>query len=141
MKFEKGLNTATLLSNEVKCKQVALLERDILLKNLKSVLESLRGQVAGKYKDEIGESVSMVDILAVQLSKTENELLQQKTEVTRIATSLKLASEDARRIVDEERTNARMEIENARAAVQRVQKVLKEKENNSQRIRKELQPT
>ncbi|XP_037423175.1 stomatal closure-related actin-binding protein 1-like [Triticum dicoccoides] len=141
MKFEKGLNTATLLSNEVKCKQVALLERDILLKNLKSVLESLRGQVAGKYKDEIEESVSMVDILAVQLSKTENELLQQKTEVTRIATSLKLASEDARRIVDEERTNARMEIENARAAVQRVQKVLKEKENNSQRIRKELQPT
>ena len=138
MKFEKGLSTATLLSNEVKCKQVALLERYILLNNLKSVLESLRGQVAGKYKDEIEESVSMVDILAVQLSKTENELLQQKTEVTRIATSLKLASEDARRIVDEERTNARMEIENARAAVQRVQKVLKEKENSSQRIRKQV---
>ncbi|KAF7080135.1 hypothetical protein CFC21_084260 [Triticum aestivum] len=138
MKFEKGLSTATLLSNEVKCKQVALLERDILPKNLKSVLESLRGQVAGKYKDEIEESVSMVDILAVQLSKTENELLQQKTEVTRIATSLKLASEDARRIVDEERTNACMEIENARAVVQRVQKVLKEKENSSQRIRKQV---
>uniref|UniRef100_A0ACD5YXI3 Uncharacterized protein n=2 Tax=Avena sativa TaxID=4498 RepID=A0ACD5YXI3_AVESA len=132
MKFEKGLNTATLLSNEVR--QVALLERDILLKNLKSVLESLRGQVAGKYKDEIEESVSMVDILAVQLSKRENELLQQKTEVTRIATSLKLASEDARRIVDEERANARTEIENARAAVQRVQQVLKEKENNSQTV-------
>ena len=79
-----------------------------------------------------------MDILAVQLSKTENELLQQKTEVTRIATSLKLASEDARRIVDEERTNARMEIENARAVVQRVQKVLKEKENSSQRIRKQV---
>ncbi|XBI07647.1 hypothetical protein VPH35_135518 [Triticum aestivum] len=138
MKFEKGLSTATLLSNEVKCKQVALLERDILLKNLKSVLESLRGQVAGKYKDEFEESVSMVDILAVQLSKRENELLQQKTEVTRIATSLKLASEDARRIVDEERTNARMEIENARAAVQRVQKVLQEKENSSQRIGKQV---
>ncbi|CAM0907025.1 unnamed protein product [Alopecurus aequalis] len=137
MKFEKGLNTATLLSNEVKWRQVALLERDILLKNLKSVLESLRGQVAGKYKDEIEESVSMVDILAVQLSKRENELLQQKTEVTRIATSLKLASEDARRIVDDERDNARTEIENARAAVQRVQKVLKEKENNSQRIGKQ----
>ncbi|KAF7015070.1 hypothetical protein CFC21_028983 [Triticum aestivum] len=138
MKFEKGLSTATLLSNEVKCKQVALLERDILLKNLKSVLESLRGQVAGKYKDEFEESVSMVDILAVQLSKRENELLQQKTEVMRIATSLKLASEDARRIVDEERTNARMEIENARAAVQRVQKVLQEKENSSQRIGKQV---
>lgn len=137
MKFEKGLNTATLLSNEVKWKQVALLERDILLKNLKSVLESLRGQVAGKFKDEIEESVSMVDILAVELSKRENELLKQKTEVTRIATSLKLASEDARRIVDEERTNARTEIENARAAVQRVQQVIKEKENSSQRIGKQ----
>ena len=43
------------------------------------------------------------------------------------------ASEDATRIVDEERTNACMEIENARGAVQRVQKVLKEEENSSQR--------
>lgn len=90
MKFEKGLNTATLLSNEVKWRQVALLERDILLKNLKSVLESLRGRVAGKYEDEIEESLSMVDILAVQLSKREDELLQQKGEVTKIASSLKL---------------------------------------------------
>ena len=48
------------------------------------------------------------------------------------------ASEDARRIVDEERTNARAEIENARAALQRVQKVLKEKENSSQRIGKQV---
>lgn len=39
---------------------MALLERDILLKNLKSVLESLRGQVTGKTKDEIEESISMV---------------------------------------------------------------------------------
>ncbi|XP_035818024.1 stomatal closure-related actin-binding protein 1-like isoform X1 [Zea mays] len=60
MKFEKGLSTATLLSNEVKWRQVALMERDILLKNLKSVLESLRGQVTGKTKDEIEESISMV---------------------------------------------------------------------------------
>ena len=41
---------------------MALLERDILLKNLKSVLESLRGQVADQYKDEIEESVSMVGL-------------------------------------------------------------------------------
>lgn len=37
-----------------------MLERDILLKNLKSVLESLRGRVTGKTKDEIEESISMV---------------------------------------------------------------------------------
>jgi hypothetical protein len=48
---------------QVKWRQVALLERDILLKNLKSVLESLRGRVTGKTKDEIEESISMVGFL------------------------------------------------------------------------------
>ncbi|KAF0895148.1 hypothetical protein E2562_006850 [Oryza meyeriana var. granulata] len=128
MKFEKGLNTATLLSNEVKWRQAALLERDILLKNLKNVLESLRSRVAGKHKDEIEESLSMVDVLAVQLSKREDELLQQKAEVAKIATSLKLASEDARIIVEEERSNARIEIDSARAAVQKVEQLVKEQE-------------
>ncbi|EAZ04885.1 hypothetical protein OsI_27067 [Oryza sativa Indica Group] len=132
MKFEKGLNTATLLSNEVKWRQVALLERDILLKNLKNVLESLRSRVAGKHKDEIEESLSMVDILTVQLSKREDELLQQKAEVAKIATSLKLASEDARRIVEEERSNARIEIDNARAAVQKVEQLVKDQEIDPQ---------
>uniref|UniRef100_A0A0E0EF44 Stomatal closure-related actin-binding protein coiled-coil domain-containing protein n=1 Tax=Oryza meridionalis TaxID=40149 RepID=A0A0E0EF44_9ORYZ len=132
MKFEKGLNTATLLSNEVKWRQAALLERDILLKNLKNVLESLRSRVAGKHKDEIEESLSMVDVLTVQLSKREDELLQQKAEVAKIATSLKLASEDARRIVEEERSNARIEIDNARAAVQKVEQLVKEQEIDPQ---------
>ncbi|KQK21577.1 stomatal closure-related actin-binding protein 1 isoform X2 [Brachypodium distachyon] len=137
MKFEKGLNTATLLSKEVKWRQVALLERDILLKNLKSVLESLRGQVTGKTKDEIEESISMVEILGVQLSKREAELLQQKEEVTKLATSLKLASEDAKRIVEEERVNAHTEVESARSAVQRVQQALQEHEKISQRTGKQ----
>ncbi|CAM0873549.1 unnamed protein product [Alopecurus aequalis] len=132
MKFEKGLTTATLLSKEVKWRQVALLERDILLKNLKSVLESLRGRVTGKTKDEIEESISMVEILAVQLSKREAELLQQKTEVTKLAKSLKLASEDAKRIVEEERVNAHTEVESARSAVQRVQEALQEHEKMSE---------
>ncbi|XP_062189828.1 stomatal closure-related actin-binding protein 1-like isoform X2 [Phragmites australis] len=137
MKFEKGFNTATMLSNEVKWKHAALLERGTLLKNLISVLESLRGRVAGKNKDEIEESLSMVDILAVQLSKREDELIQQKTEVTEIAASLKLASEDAKKLVNEERANARFEIDSARAAVQRVQLVLKEYEDISQRTGKQ----
>ncbi|KAK3127860.1 hypothetical protein QOZ80_7AG0579310 [Eleusine coracana subsp. coracana] len=137
MKFEKGFNTATLLSNEVKLRHAALLERDILLKNLKSLLESLRGRVGGKNKDEIDESLSMVDILSIQLSKREDELLQQKAEVTKIAASLKLASEDAKRIVDEERANARSEIESAKAAAQRVQLALEEQENVSQRTGKQ----
>jgi len=137
MKFEKGLNTATLLSNEVKWRQVALLERDILLKNLKSVLESLRGQVTGKTKDEIEESISMVEILAVQLSKREAELLQQKEEVTKLAKSLKQASEDAKRIVEEERANAHTEIETAKSAVQRVQQAVQEHEKMSQNTGKQ----
>jgi hypothetical protein len=33
-----------------------------------------------------------VDILAVELSKREDELLQQKTEITKIAATLKLVS-------------------------------------------------
>uniref|UniRef100_A0A0E0D0Z0 Stomatal closure-related actin-binding protein PH domain-containing protein n=1 Tax=Oryza meridionalis TaxID=40149 RepID=A0A0E0D0Z0_9ORYZ len=131
MKFEKGLSTATLLSNEVKWRQVALLERDILLKNLKTVLESLRGRVTGKTKAELEDSISMVDILAVQLSKREAELLQQKAEVTELAKSLKLASEDAKKIVDEERASAHTEIESARSSVQRVQQALQEHEKMS----------
>ncbi|KAK3147161.1 hypothetical protein QOZ80_3BG0278870 [Eleusine coracana subsp. coracana] len=131
MKFEKGLNTATLLSKEVKWRQVALLERDILLKNLKSILESLRGRVTGKTKDEIEESISMVEILAVQLSKREAELLQQKEEVTQLAKSLKQASEDAKSIVEEERANAHIEVESARNAVQRVQQAVQEHEKMS----------
>nr|CAB3495841.1 unnamed protein product [Digitaria exilis] len=89
MKFEKGLNTATLLSNEV-------------------------------------------EILAVQLSKREAELLQQKEEVTKLAKSLKQASEDAKRIVEEERANSHTEIECAKNAVQRVQQAVQEHEKMSQ---------
>lgn len=137
MKFEKGFNTATLLSNEAKWRHAALLERDILLKDLKSVLESLRGRVGGKNKDEIEESLSMVDILAIELSKREDELLRQKTEVTKIADTLKLASTDAKRIIDEERANARLEIESAKASVQKIQSALKEQEIFSQRTGKQ----
>lgn len=137
MKFEKGFNTATLLSNEAKWRHAALLERDILLKDLKSVLESLRGRVGGKNKDEIEESLSMVDILAIELSKREDELLRQKTEVTKIADTLKLASTDAKRIIDEERANARLEIESAKASVQKIQSALKEQEFFSQRTGKQ----
>jgi chromosome segregation ATPase len=117
---------------------VALLERDILLKNLKTVLESLRGRVTGKTKAELEDSISMVDILAVQLSKREAELLQQKAEVTELAKSLKLASEDAKKIVDEERASAHTEIESARSSVQRVQQALQEHEKMSRTTGKQV---
>ena len=42
------------------------------------------------------------------------------------------ASEDAKKLVDEERAFARTEIENARAAVQRVEEALQEQERMAQ---------
>ncbi|OAY74711.1 Stomatal closure-related actin-binding protein 1 [Ananas comosus] len=137
-KFEKGLYTATLLSNEVKWGQVALLERDVLVDKLRNVLDSLRGRVVSKNRDELESSISMAEKLAVQLPQREGELLQQKAEVKKLATSLKLASEDAKRIVDEERVNARIEIESTRAAVQRVQQALHEHEELSRRTEKQV---
>ncbi|XP_078170825.1 stomatal closure-related actin-binding protein 1-like [Carex rostrata] len=134
MKFEKGLNTATWLSDEVKWRQVALLEREVLLKKLRDVLESLKFRVGGKNKDEIEKSISMVETLAVQLCQREGELLQQKEQVKKLATSLKLASEDAKRIVEEERSDARVEIENAREAMKRVQEAFEENDKLSRRV-------
>ncbi|XP_072958820.1 stomatal closure-related actin-binding protein 1-like isoform X1 [Typha angustifolia] len=127
-KFEKGLNTATWLSDEVSWRQVAFLERDVLIKKLRDILELLRAHVVGRNKDEVEESITMVESLAVQLSQREGELLRQKSEVKKLATSLKLASEDAKRIVEEERANAHKEIERAREAVHRVEQVIHEQE-------------
>lgn len=44
---------------------------------------------------------------------------------------MKQASEDAKKLVDEERAFARAEIENARTAVQRVEEALQEHERMS----------
>ncbi|KAF3326128.1 stomatal closure-related actin-binding protein 1-like protein [Carex littledalei] len=120
MKFEKGLNTATWLSDE-----------------LRDVLESLKFRVGGK--DEIENSIAMVETLAVQLSQREGELLQQKEQVKKLATSLKLASEDAKRIVEEERSDARVEIENAREAMKRVQEAFEENDKLSRRVDNQLE--
>ncbi|KAI8028091.1 Stomatal closure-related actin-binding protein 1 [Camellia lanceoleosa] len=87
-------------------------------------LEALRGRVAGKNKDDVEEAIAMVEALAVQLTHREGELIQEKAEVKRLANFLKQASEDAKKHVDEERAFARAEIENARAAVQRVEVAL-----------------
>ncbi|TYI80304.1 hypothetical protein E1A91_D05G079200v1 [Gossypium mustelinum] len=73
----------------------------------------------------------MVEALAIQLTQREGELLQEKTEVKKLANFLKQASEDAKKLVDEERAHARAEIESARAAVQRVEEALQEQEQIS----------
>ncbi|KAK9078744.1 hypothetical protein SSX86_002802 [Deinandra increscens subsp. villosa] len=131
-KFEKGLAAAAKLSDEAKLRDVVCLEKHVLLKKLRDALESLRGRVVGKNKDDVDEAISMVEALAVQLTQREGELIQEKAEVKKLATFLQKASEDAKKLVDEERAFARTEIENAKAAVQRVEEALQEQERMSQ---------
>ncbi|PIA59984.1 hypothetical protein AQUCO_00400695v1 [Aquilegia coerulea] len=127
-KFEKGLAAATKLSEEAKLREAVSLEKHVLLKKLRDALESLRGRVAGRNKDDVDEAISMVEALALQLTQGEGELLQEKAEVKKLANFLKQATEDAKKLVEEERSVARVEIENAKAAVQRVEEALQEQE-------------
>ncbi|XP_022752425.1 stomatal closure-related actin-binding protein 1-like isoform X2 [Durio zibethinus] len=130
-KFEKGLAAAAKLSEEARLREAASLEKHVLLKKLRDALESLKGRVAGRNKDDVQEAISMVEALAVQLTQREGELIQEKAEVKKLANFLKQASEDAKKLVDEERAFARSEIENARTAVQRVEEALQEQEQMS----------
>ncbi|KAL0437161.1 UNVERIFIED_CONTAM: Stomatal closure-related actin-binding protein 1 [Sesamum radiatum] len=130
-KFEKGSAAAAKLSDEARLKEAASLEKHVLLKKLRDALEALRGRVGGKNKDDVEEAIAMIEALAVQLTQREGELIQEKAEVKKLATFLKQASEDAKKLVDEERAFARAEIENARAAVQRVEEALQDHERIS----------
>ncbi|KAL9316041.1 hypothetical protein ACSQ67_017042 [Phaseolus vulgaris] len=136
-KFEKGLAAAAKLSEEARLREAASLEKHVLLKKLRDALDSLKGRVAGRNKDDVEEAISMVEALAVQLTQREGELIQEKAEVKKLANFLKQASEDAKKLVDEERAFARAEIEDARAAVQRVEEALQEHERMSQASEKQ----
>ncbi|KAL2510930.1 Stomatal closure-related actin-binding protein 1 [Abeliophyllum distichum] len=136
-KFEKGLAAAAKLSDEARLKEAASLEKHVLLRKLRDALEALRGRVAGRNKDDVEEAIAMVEALAVQLTQREGELIQEKDEVKNLATFLKQASEDAKKIVDKERAFARAEIENARASVQRVEEALQEHERMSRALGKQ----
>ncbi|KAJ6964728.1 stomatal closure-related actin-binding protein 1-like isoform X1 [Populus alba x Populus x berolinensis] len=136
-KFEKGLAAAAKLSEEARLREAASLEKHVLLKKLRDALESLKGRVAGRNKDDVEEAIAMVEALAVQLTQREGELIQEKSEVKKLATFLKQASEDAKKLVDEERAYARAEIESARATVQRVEEALQEHERMSRALGKQ----
>ncbi|XP_004513217.1 stomatal closure-related actin-binding protein 1-like [Cicer arietinum] len=131
-KFEKGLAAAAKLSEEARLREAASLEKHVLLKKLRDALESLKGRVAGRNKDDVHQAISMVEALAVQLTHREGELIQEKSEVKKLTNFLKQASEDAKKLVEVERAFARFEIDNARAAVQRVEEALQEHEKMSQ---------
>ncbi|KAG1365495.1 stomatal closure-related actin-binding protein 1 [Cocos nucifera] len=136
-KFEKGLSAAAKLSDESKWREVASLDRHVLLKKLRDVLDQLRGRVAGRNKDDADEAISMVEALAVQLTQREGELFHEKAEVKKLATFLKQAIEDAKKVIEEERAFALAEIESARTAVQRVEEALQEQEQMSRSVEKQ----
>ncbi|KAJ7964958.1 Stomatal closure-related actin-binding protein 1 [Quillaja saponaria] len=154
-KFEKGLAAAAKLSEETRLREAASLEKHVLLKKLRDALESLKGRVAGRNKDDVEEAIAMVEALAAQLTQREGELIQEKAEVKKLANFLKqnnptsvllhepsyegraeqiqmsLLLMTAKKFVDEERAFARAEIDHARAAVQRVEEALQEQERIS----------
>ncbi|KAI9082094.1 hypothetical protein K1719_036019 [Acacia pycnantha] len=131
-KFDKNLTAAVELSNEAKLREVASLEGHVLLKKLRDALESLRGRLAGKNKEDVEKAISMVEALAVKLTQKEGELIQEKFEVKKLLNFLKQASEDAKKLVNQERSFSCAEIESARAVVLRIGEALEEQENASQ---------
>ncbi|CAM8889925.1 unnamed protein product [Rhodiola kirilowii] len=134
-KFEKGVAAAAKLSSEAKLREAASLGKHVLLKNLRDSLESLKGRVAGRNKDEVEEAINLVETLVAQLNQREGDLIQEKNEVTKLVNLLKQASENAKEFVDEERAFARAEIEKAREAVQRVEEAIQEHERISSTLR------
>ncbi|KAJ4706697.1 Stomatal closure-related actin-binding protein 1 [Melia azedarach] len=130
-KFDKNLTAAAKLAGEAKLREVASLEGHVLLKKLRDALEALRGRMAGQNKDDVEKAISMVEALAVKLTQKEGELIQEKFEVKKLANFLKQASEDAKKLVNQEKSFACAEIESARAVVQRFGEALEEEEKNS----------
>ncbi|KAK8913942.1 hypothetical protein KSP39_PZI023734 [Platanthera zijinensis] len=136
-RFEKGLATAVKLSSKSRLREVASLDKHVLLKKLRDILEILREHVVGRNKDDVDEAISMVEALAVQLSQTEGELFLEKEEVKKLAAFLKKATEDAKKVVEEERAHAHEEIDNARAAMRRIEQALNEQEIISESAEKQ----
>ncbi|KAK3003756.1 hypothetical protein RJ639_018385, partial [Escallonia herrerae] len=131
-KFDKNVAAAAKLSGEAKLREVASLDGHVLLKKLRDALESLRGRLAGQNKKDVEKAISMVEALAVKLTQKEGELIQEKFEVKKLANYLKQASEDAKKLVNQEKSFACAEIESARAVVQRIGEALDEQERISQ---------
>ncbi|XP_057983419.1 stomatal closure-related actin-binding protein 1-like isoform X2 [Malania oleifera] len=130
-KFDKNLAAAAKLSDEARLREAASLEGHVLLKKLRDALESIKGHLAGRNKEDVEKAISMVEALAVKLTQREGELIQEKFEVKKLANFLKQASEDAKKLVSQERSFACAEIQSARAVVQRFGEALAEQEKNS----------
>lgn len=131
-KFEKGQAAAQAavqkLSDEVRFREAASLDQQVLLQKLREVLEALQGRVAGRNKDDVEEALTSVEALSSQLTQRETELAQEKLEVRKLAALFKQASDDAKWMVEEARAAAEVEIESARSAARRIEEGLEEQE-------------
>ncbi|KAL9240025.1 hypothetical protein vseg_014288 [Gypsophila vaccaria] len=136
-KFDKNLSAAAKLSDEAKLRAAPSLEGHVLLKKLRDALEYMKGCMDGRNKEDVEKAISMVEALAVKLTQKEGELIQEKFEVKKLANFLKQASEDAKRLVNQERSFACAEIESARAVVQRFGEALEEEEKLAQTSEKQ----
>lgn len=48
---------------QARLREAASLERHVLLKKLRDALESLRGRVVGRNKDDVEEAIAMVSLV------------------------------------------------------------------------------
>ncbi|KAF2603442.1 hypothetical protein F2Q70_00028674 [Brassica cretica] len=127
-KFDKNLAAASKLVAEAKSNEVTSLEGHVMLKKLRDALEAMRGRMDGRNKDSVEKAISMVESLAVTLTQHEGGLIQERFEVKKLASFLKQASEDAKKLVNQERSFACAEIESARDLVMRLGGAFKEQE-------------
>lgn len=58
------------LESQAKFREVVSFDKHVLLKKLRDVLESLRGRVAGRNKDDVEEAISMVSFLVLVNAQT-----------------------------------------------------------------------
>ncbi|CAN8254464.1 unnamed protein product [Cochlearia groenlandica] len=131
-KFDKNLASAVSLANEAKLREVASLEGHVMLKKLRDALEYMRGRTDGQNKEDVEKAIYMVEALAVKLTQNEGELIQEKFEVKKLGNFLKQASEDAKKLVNQEKSFACAEIESARAVVLRLGQAFEEQARSSE---------
>ncbi|RID61012.1 hypothetical protein BRARA_E00190 [Brassica rapa] len=134
-KFDKNLAAAAKLVDEAKLSEVTSLEGHVMLKKLRDALESMRGRMDGRNKEAVEKAISMVEALAVKLTQHEGGFIQEKTEVKKLANFLKQASEDAKKLVNQERSFACAEIDSAKTLVMRLGGAFEEQEISSKASR------
>jgi gamma-glutamyl phosphate reductase len=57
------LQNSKLFNIQARLREAASLEKHVLLKKLRDALESLKGRVAGRNKDDVEEAISMVSCI------------------------------------------------------------------------------